>query len=74
MICLKYDLPVSWEEESPLPNLLAAGLRSRVDEEIGLVNSGTLLFSLEKGDVTCKDLLSLCPHPINPCRMKLTGA
>ncbi|MED0670860.1 bifunctional UDP-sugar hydrolase/5'-nucleotidase [Aneurinibacillus aneurinilyticus] len=70
---LKYDLPVSWEEESPLSNLLAAGLRVWVDAEISLVNSGTLLFSLRKGKVTRKDLLSLCPHPINPCRMKLNG-
>ncbi|AMA71956.1 MULTISPECIES: bifunctional metallophosphatase/5'-nucleotidase [Aneurinibacillus] len=70
---LEYDLPVSWEEESPLGNLLAAGLRSWVDAEIGIVNSGTLLFSLEKGNITRKDILSLCPHPINPCRMKLTG-
>lgn len=70
---LKSDLPVSWEEESPLSNLLADGLRSWVDAEVSFVNSGTLLFSLRKGEVTRKDLLSLCPHPINPCRMKLKG-
>ncbi|MFT9849031.1 bifunctional metallophosphatase/5'-nucleotidase [Aneurinibacillus sp. REN35] len=68
-----HDLPVSWEEESPLATLLASGLRSWVDAEVGLVNSGTLLFSLPKGDITRKDLLAVCPHPINPCRMKLTG-
>jgi 5'-nucleotidase len=71
---IKCELPVSWEEESPLANLLAAGIRSWVDAEVGLVNSGTLLFSLPKGEITRKDILSLCPHPINPCRMKLTGA
>ncbi|WP_027415262.1 bifunctional metallophosphatase/5'-nucleotidase [Aneurinibacillus terranovensis] len=70
---LNRDVPVSWEEESPLANLLAQGLRSWVDAEIALVNSGTLLFSLSKGPVTRKDMLSLCPHPINPCKMKITG-
>ncbi|MBN6186715.1 bifunctional metallophosphatase/5'-nucleotidase [Aneurinibacillus sp. BA2021] len=70
---VKRNLPVSWEEESPLSTLLAGGLRSWVQADIGLVNSGTLLFSLAKGHVTRKDLLEICPHPINPCRMKLTG-
>jgi 5'-nucleotidase len=70
---LHHPLPVSWKEESSLANLLAAGLRSWVGADIGMVNSGTLLFSLPSGQVTRKDLLELCPHPINPCRMKLTG-
>jgi 5'-nucleotidase len=74
VVRLDRDLPVSWQEESPLANLLAVGLRAWTDADIGVVNSGALLFSLKKGPVTRKDMLALCPHPINPCKMKLTGA
>lgn len=71
---LPHGLPISWVEESPLGNLLAIALKGWVGADLGIVNSGALLSSLPKGTVTKKDLLKLCPHPINPCKMELTGA
>jgi len=66
-------LPALAERESPLGNLLAAGLRRWTDAEIGIVNAGQLLGGLAKGDVTEAMLHALCPSPINPCRFLLPG-
>jgi 2',3'-cyclic-nucleotide 2'-phosphodiesterase (5'-nucleotidase family) len=37
-----------------------------------MINAGLLLGPLT-GDVTDYDLLTICPHPINPCVIELTG-
>lgn len=71
---LEAPLPALPERESPLGNLLAAGLRRHTDAEIGIVNTGQLLGGLQQGDVTEGQLHALCPSPINPCRMLLSGA
>ncbi|WP_409345252.1 bifunctional metallophosphatase/5'-nucleotidase [Paenibacillus sp. MBLB4367] len=70
---LEQPLPIEWERESGLGNLLAIGVRRWTESEIGLVNAGQLLGSLCAGDVTKETLLQICPSPINPCRMRLTG-
>jgi 5'-nucleotidase len=71
---LSEQLPLSTDRESPLANLLAAGIRRHTDAEIGLVNAGQLLAGLPAGEVTEATLHALCPSPINPCRMKLAGS
>ncbi|HBI04180.1 MAG TPA: metallophosphoesterase, partial [Paenibacillaceae bacterium] len=73
VVHLGQEIPLSWVEESPLGNVLAHGLKSWAGADLGIVNSGTLLFSLPPGPITKKDLLKLCPHPINPCKMELSG-
>jgi 5'-nucleotidase len=67
------DLPVSWYKPSPLTKLLAEALREWTEAEIGMVNAGTLLEGLKKGEITRKDLHEICPHPINPCKVQLEG-
>lgn len=67
-------LPVSWEKSSPFASLLARALKDWCGGEIGMVNSGTLLDSLEAGPVTKADLHRVCPHPINPCKVEIKGA
>lgn len=59
--------------ESPLPTLLAEAVRRETGAEIGLVNAGQLLGGLPAGDVTERTIHALCPSPINPCLVKLTG-
>ncbi|MBP1934634.1 bifunctional metallophosphatase/5'-nucleotidase [Ammoniphilus resinae] len=71
---LQVQIPIDWERESPLGNLLAKGIRDWVEADISLVNSGQILFSLPKGPVTKKDLLQICPHPINPCKLQMPGS
>jgi len=70
---LAEPLELDWYGESPLGNLLASGLRRWMNAEIGLVNAGQLLRGLARGPVTLGRLLAVCPGPINPCRVKLTG-
>ncbi|OCT11657.1 metallophosphoesterase [Paenibacillus pectinilyticus] len=71
---LRQPLRLDWYGESPLGNLLAAGIRRWTSAEIGLVNSGQLLQGLKEGGLTRGRLLEICPGPINPCRMLLSGA
>ncbi|NBD26104.1 bifunctional metallophosphatase/5'-nucleotidase [Paenibacillus sp. T1] len=70
---LEAPLPALADRESPLVNLLAAGLRRWTGAEIGIVNAGQLLGGLTAGKVTAGELHALCPSPINPCRIKLSG-
>jgi 2',3'-cyclic-nucleotide 2'-phosphodiesterase (5'-nucleotidase family) len=73
-ICqLNAPLDIDWHKESHLGNLLAAGIRSWVGADIGLVNAGQLLEGLRAGKVDQGRLLEICPSPINPCKMWLKG-
>lgn len=38
-----------------------------------MVNSGVILGPLKAGPVTKLDLHRICPHPINPVTVRLTG-
>jgi 5'-nucleotidase len=71
---LRQPLSLDWYGESPLGNLLAAGLRRWTGADIGLVNSGQLLQGLKEGSVSRGRLLEICPGPINPCRILLRGS
>lgn len=71
---LEQDLRMDWYGESPLGNLLADGLMEWVGADCALVNAGQLLGNLETGPVTPGRIHEICPHPINPCAMTLSGA
>lgn len=60
--------------ESPLGTLLAGALRRHTGAELGLTNAGQLLDGLPAGAVTRERLHAICPSPINPCLIVLTGA
>lgn len=70
---LHQPLSIDWRSESPLGNLLADALRHWVGTEIALVNAGQILDGLPAGPVTRRLLHRILPHPINPCRLLLTG-
>lgn len=70
---LSAPLAADWYRESPLCNLLTAGLRAWTGAEVGLMNAGQLLDGLPAGAVSAASLLALCPSPINPTRLRLTG-
>jgi 5'-nucleotidase len=67
------DLPLHWFEESVFANVLADAIKEWCNGDIGMVNAGVLLEPLQKGTVTAADLHRICPHPINPCNIALTG-
>lgn len=70
---LNEEAGVKWFEESPLPLLLAEALKSWCGCEVSMVNSGVILGPLQKGPVTKLDLHRICPHPINPVAVRLSG-
>lgn len=70
---LEKELSISWDQPSSLANLLATSVKDWCRAEIGMINSGLLLRSLNEGTVTKGDLHQICPHPINPCKVQLTG-
>jgi 5'-nucleotidase len=52
--------------------MLCRALREWCNSDCAMVNAGLLLGPLT-GEVTVYDLLKVCPHPINPCVVELTG-
>ncbi|MCO7176051.1 bifunctional metallophosphatase/5'-nucleotidase [Sporolactobacillus kofuensis] len=70
---LDHQLPVDWFKENELNTLMADALRMWCDAEIGLVNAGVILDGLPKGPVTKYSVHRICPHPINPCRVEISG-
>ncbi len=57
-----------------LAEMLCEKLISWCQSDCAIVNEGLILDGLQAGDITLFDLLSICPHPINPCNVTLTGA
>ncbi|WP_028548127.1 bifunctional metallophosphatase/5'-nucleotidase [Paenibacillus sp. UNC451MF] len=70
---LEQPLLAEWYVEAPLGNMLAAALRHWAGADVGIVNAGQFLEGLEQGTVTAGRLLEICPSPINPCRISLSG-
>lgn len=70
---LDKPLPIDWFQESPFAKLLVQALREWCHADVGMANSGLLLGSLSRGEVTRGQLHEICPHPINPCLVKLSG-
>ncbi|WP_243290413.1 bifunctional UDP-sugar hydrolase/5'-nucleotidase [Bacillus sp. FJAT-47783] len=73
VVQLDEPLIVDWFADSSFVKLLATGLKEWCQGEIAMVNAGVLLESLPKGGVTKGDIHRICPHPINPCLVKIKG-
>ncbi|MBO0958931.1 bifunctional metallophosphatase/5'-nucleotidase [Neobacillus sp. MM2021_6] len=58
--------------ETNFSKLLSQTLREWCNADCAMINAGLLLGTLA-GEVTNYDLLEVCPHPINPCVVELTG-
>ncbi len=73
VVSLIDGLSVNWDEESSLANLLADSLVNWTGAKYSFVNSGQLLDSLPSGTVTKQTLHAICPHPINPVILSMSG-
>ena len=74
-ICsLQKPLGVDWFNESPLVRLLCDSLRTWCDADCAFMNAGLLLDGLDEGIVTAYDIHKICPHPINPCLIEVSGS
>lgn len=68
------DLEIRYDQESSFANLLAQAVRHHTKADIAIVNAGQLLGSLPAGEISMGMIHSVCPSPINPCVVKLSGA
>lgn len=59
-------------QETNFSRLLCEALREWCSADCAFINAGLLLGPLS-GKITDFDLLSVCPHPINPCKVELNG-
>ncbi|RFT66835.1 bifunctional metallophosphatase/5'-nucleotidase [Bacillus clarus] len=73
VVHLKEPLPIDWFKETPFSHMLASTLKNWCNAEIGMVNAGVLLEGLNEGVVTRGAIHRICPHPINPCALKVPG-
>jgi 5'-nucleotidase len=69
---LSQPLPADAFKETQLAQLLCQAVREWCDADCAMINAGLLLGPLA-GNVTEYALLSICPHPINPCVVEVTG-
>ncbi|PSL44437.1 2',3'-cyclic-nucleotide 2'-phosphodiesterase (5'-nucleotidase family) [Salsuginibacillus halophilus] len=74
LIELAKPLQIDWNQSSPFGRELAEAVRSWCGTDIAMVNAGLLLDHLDAGTVTAGDLHEICPHPVNPCTLTVTGA
>ncbi|MCZ0703263.1 2',3'-cyclic-nucleotide 2'-phosphodiesterase (5'-nucleotidase family) [Natronobacillus azotifigens] len=70
---LSAPLEVDWFKETSIIHQLAKTLQTWTSADIAMMNAGMLLDSLPAGVVTRYDIHRICPHPINPCVVQLTG-
>ncbi|RCW66969.1 bifunctional metallophosphatase/5'-nucleotidase [Saliterribacillus persicus] len=73
VVTLESPLLADWYTVTPIMEALTEDLRRWTNADIGMLNAGVLLESFQKGNVTLADVHRICPHPINPCTVELTG-
>ncbi|GEN47029.1 bifunctional metallophosphatase/5'-nucleotidase [Alkalibacillus haloalkaliphilus] len=70
---LKKPFEISWFEESEIMSKFVNTLKDWTGADAAALNSGVLLQGFNVGEVTKKHVHERCPHPMNPCKMVLTG-
>lgn len=66
-------LDVNWFKTTDIMQQLTNTLTTWTEADCGMLNAGLLLERFEKGHITYEDIHRICPHPINPCVVKLNG-
>ena len=70
---LEHPLSADWFRASEMPDILCKALREWCKTDCAFLNAGLLLDGLNEGPVTRFDLHKICPHPINPCVLTVSG-
>lgn len=74
IITTDLSIKAHWFRDSAIMLRLTEELRAFGKADIAMLNAGLLLDGFDAGDITYKDVHRICPHPINPCVVTLTGA
>lgn len=73
VIEINEPLEVDWFKNTPIIQKLTDTILSWTQADGAMLNAGLLIDRFEAGNVTYKDIHRICPHPINPCVVELTG-
>jgi 5'-nucleotidase len=74
VVTLEEPLPISWYENTPIMQQLTEMILKETEADCAMFNAGLLLEDFPVGQITLGDIHRICPHPINPCIVELTGA
>ncbi|GGJ89952.1 putative metallophosphoesterase YunD [Lentibacillus kapialis] len=74
VIELKEPIDVKWFQHTAIMQKLTETLKEWTNADVAMLNGGLLLDQIPSGEVTHKAIHRICPHPINPCMVELTGA
>lgn len=64
----------NWFKKTPMMKMFTKKLREWTNADIGMLNAGLIVEDFPAGDITYGDIHRICPHPINPVVVELTGA
>src|SRR5699024_4724230 len=70
---IKELIKAKWFEDSEIMQELTNTLKEWTSADMSMLNAGLLLDDLSAGHVTYKDVHRICPHPINPVVVHLSG-
>src|SRR5699024_11408575 len=62
-----------WLKPTKIMHELTNTVKECTGAECAMLNSGLLLDHFSAGAVTYKDVHRICPHPINPCVVEMSG-
>lgn len=74
VIKLEQPIDVKWFQHTEIMQKLTETVKEWTHADVAMLNAGLLLDQIPAGEVTHKDIHRICPHPINPCMVELTGA
>jgi 5'-nucleotidase len=67
-------IEVNWHSPTKIMQQLTDTILRETSADCAMFNSGLLLDGFTAGDITTGDIHRVCPHPINPCIVELTGS
>ncbi|WP_099159996.1 bifunctional metallophosphatase/5'-nucleotidase [Virgibacillus ndiopensis] len=73
IVHLENSIEVKWFQDTEIMQKLTDTMRRWTNADCAMLNAGVLLDQLHAGNITYKDVHRICPHPINPCVVKLNG-
>lgn len=65
---------LEWQHDSHLARFFAEALMDYAKADCAFFSAGIFLTPLKRGPVTAYDLHRMLPHPINACKIEMTGA
>lgn len=66
-------IEADWYTSSDIMEKLTEQVLLETGADCAMLNAGLLLEGFPSGVITYKDVHKVCPHPINPCVVSLTG-